>query len=144
VTRKLLTIAMLLLNGCRSVETRQLERLSAGLELRGGAPVTLASSATLRTPGWFNELCVQPLPPFVLDSTGWKIRAPDGHLITLRVVLRGERDTAGLVNPSYSYADVAFFCLGSHDSLQPPYQAVELLADRDVSLGRIEWRSYDK
>jgi len=106
--------------------------------------VRLPARTTLRTPGWFNELCVQPLPPFVLDSTGWKIRAPTGHLITLRAVLSGSQDTVLLDRASYSYADVEFLCLHSPDPLQAPYHAVELLADRDVSLGRVEWRSYDK
>jgi hypothetical protein len=139
-----LTLMAMILAGCKAVERRQLERLTSGLQLHADAPVTLSAQTTLRTPGWFNELCVQPLRPFVLDSTRWRIRAPDGHLVLLRAVLHGERDKVVLDRPSYSYADVDFLCLHSQDSLQPPYRAVELQADRNLSLGRVEWRSYDK
>ena len=129
---------------CGPLETRQLERLSTGLQLRANEPARLAAASTLRTPGWFNELCAQPLPPYALDSVGFTIVGLDGNAVHLQAVLRGAADTVVLDRASYSFADVDFICLHSPDSLAAAYEAVELMASHDLALGRVEWRSYDK
>jgi hypothetical protein len=102
----------------------------------------LTPGPSLRAPGPFNEICLAVSGEFRLDDHTWKVRAPDGTLVTPSVTFvapDGSRES--FPQGAFLFGDGQWTCFETRPprDLGRRYIRVELSADHPLRVLRVRW-----
>ena len=140
---------LLLQTACSQAPGAQQVQIPGPVFLRSGAQFTVKAPEPLRTPNYFNALCMQPVPPLgLVKSLPAGLLTPAGELVRPSVRLRNavgiEDRFEVLGNLAGDGGEWLCFHPASESVMHSPYTEVVIVSPVEVQIGAIRWYSSDK